>query len=190
MTRRLSLNQAIRMPKLVIIAALAESNRVIGYRGRLPWSIPEDLKRFRQLTQNHTVIMGRKTWEFDLQQRPLSRRSNVIVTSQFPVSSLQPKCENDSLSVWFVRSLSQALTLSATSEEIFIIGGASIYAQAIDLADQLELTIVEGCYEGDVFFPEYRDRIDHEFKLSKLEQRDGYRFETYDRTSEPYLHLA
>lgn len=170
------------MPKVIIIAALAESNRVIGSQGKLPWSIPEDLRRFRQLTQNHTVIMGRKTWEFDIQQRPLPQRVNVIVTSQSSVSHLQPICENNSLGVWFARSLSEALDRCST-EKAFIIGGAAIYAQAIDLADTLELTIVEGNPAGDVFFPEYVDRIGSEFKLIKHEQREGYRFETYDRIS-------
>jgi dihydrofolate reductase len=169
------------MPKMTIIAALAESNRVIGLHGKLPWSIPEDLKRFKRLTLNHIVIMGRKTWECDIQQCPLRHRVNVIVTSQQSSSHLQPICENDSLGVWFTRSLSEALSLSANHEKVFIIGGASIYTQAIDLADTLELTIVDGNYEGDVFFPEYRNLVDVEFQRVNVELRDGYRFETYDR---------
>jgi dihydrofolate reductase len=174
-------DEASKMPKVTIIAALAESNRVIGLCGKLPWSISEDLQRFKRLTLNHTVIMGRKTWEFDIQRCPLRHRVNVIVTSQFASSDLQPICENDSLGVWFARSLSEALRLSANQEKVFIIGGASIYTQSIDLADTLELTIVEGNYEGDVFFPEYRNLVDVEFKQVNVELRDGYRFETYDR---------
>jgi dihydrofolate reductase len=156
------------MSEIVLIAAIAETNGVIGDRGKLPWSIPEDLKRFRQLTLHHTVIMGRKTWEFDLQKRPLPQRRNIIVSSQFLRAD----------GVEFVRSLSEAL--DCTSEKRFVIGGASIYLQALDFVDRMELTIVEGNYSGDVFFSEWRDRLP-EFELINFEQRNGYRFETYQR---------
>lgn len=156
------------MSEIVLIAAIAQTNGVIGDRGKLPWSIPEDLKRFRQLTLHHTVIMGRKTWEFDLQKRPLPERRNIIVSSHL----LQAD------GVEFVRSLSQAFECS--DPKLFVIGGASIYRQALDFVDRMELTIVEGNYSGDVFFLEWRDRLS-EFELTHLEQRDGYRFETYQR---------
>jgi dihydrofolate reductase len=114
--------------------------------------------------------MGRKTWEFDLQQRPLSQRINVIVSSQ----SLQSNHPN----VEFVQSISEAFDRSA--EKLFVIGGASIYRQSLEFVDRMELTIIEGNYEGDVFFLEWRDRLD-EFQLIRSEQRNGYRFETYCR---------
>jgi dihydrofolate reductase len=167
------------MPEIIVIAALAESSRAIGYQGKLPWSIPADLQRFKQLTLHHTVIMGRKTWEFDIQRRPLRQRLNIIITSQSDQSDLQPTDKNNSLGVWFVRSLSEALDRCSNQEKVFIMGGASIYTPAIDLADQLELTIVEGNYPGDVFFPMYP--IDDNFNLVKRESREGYRFETYAR---------
>jgi len=158
------------MSEIILIAAIAEINGVIGDRGKLPWSIPEDLQRFRKLTLHHTVIMGRKTWEFDLRKRPLSERKNVIVSSQLLKSNL-PNVE-------FVRSLSEAL--DRPDEKRFVMGGASIYRQALGVVDRMELTIVEGNYEGDVFFLEWRDCL-YEFKLIRSEQRDGYRFETYCR---------
>ncbi|GAP93967.1 dihydrofolate reductase [Leptolyngbya sp. NIES-2104] len=158
------------MSEIILIAAIAQTNGVIGDRGKLPWSIPEDLKRFRQLTLNHTVIMGRKTWEFDLQKRPLNQRTNVIVSSQSLTSNL-PNVE-------FVRSLSEAFDRS--DEKLFVMGGASIYRQALEFVDRMELTIVEGDYNGDVYFLEWRDRLD-EFQLVRSEQRNGYRFETYCR---------
>lgn len=179
--RKLDFDESTLMPEITIIAALAESNRAIGYRGKLPWSIPADLKRFRQLTLNHSVIMGRKTWEFDIQQRPLPHRLNLVVSSQPSLAHLQPTCANDALGVQFARSLSEALDRCSTHEKIFIIGGASIYTQAIDLADALELTIVEGDYPGDVLFPMYP--INDTFKLVTQESHQGYRFETYDRRS-------
>ncbi|MBW4444049.1 MAG: dihydrofolate reductase [Plectolyngbya sp. WJT66-NPBG17] len=158
------------MPEVILIAAIAQTNGVIGDRGKLPWSIPEDLQRFRKLTLHHTVIMGRKTWEFDLQKRPLPHRKNVIVSSQFLKSNL-PNVE-------FVRSLSEVLDCS--DEKLFVIGGASIYRQALEFVDRMELTIVEGDYTGDIFFLEWRDCLS-EFELVKSEQRNGYRFETYCR---------
>lgn len=163
------------MPEIVIIAALAESNGAIGHQGKLPWSLPEDLVRFRQLTLNHTVIMGRKTWEFDLEKRPLKLRSNIIVSSQL-ASQLM-----NSSDVWFARSIHQALDRARTAEKVFIIGGATVYTQTIDLADTLELTWVEGNYPGDVFFPVGRDWILERFELAIVEQRTGFRFETFRR---------
>ncbi|MGG6267019.1 dihydrofolate reductase [Leptolyngbya sp. AN03gr2] len=160
------------MPEVILIAAIAQTNGVIGDRGKLPWSIPEDLQRFRQLTLNHTVIMGRKTWEFDLQKRPLSQRINVIVSSQ--------SFQSDQPNVEFVRSLSEALDRPA--EKLFVIGGASIYRQALEFVDCMELTIVEGDYEGDVHFLEWREHLD-EFQLIRSDQRNGFRFETYQHTS-------
>ncbi len=158
------------MPEIILIAAIAQTNGIIGNRGKLPWSIPEDLQRFRKLTLNHTVIMGRKTWEFDLRKRPLSQRQNVIVSSQLLKSDL-PNVE-------FVRSLSEAF--DRTDEKVFVIGGGSIYRQALEFVDRMELTIVEGDYQGDVFFLEWRERL-NEFELISLEQRNGYRFETYKK---------
>ncbi|MBW4420911.1 MAG: dihydrofolate reductase [Myxacorys californica WJT36-NPBG1] len=168
------------MPRIVVIAALASSNRVIGNRGKLPWSIPEDLRRFQQLTLHHTVIMGRKTWEFDLEKRPLKHRSLIVVSST--LSGSTPGIE-------VVRSLTDAIGRCQECDHVFIAGGASLYAQALaipslgaaPIADQLELTLIDGEYEGDVFFPPFRHLIGTHFELVKVEPRDGYRFETYVR---------
>jgi dihydrofolate reductase len=175
------------MPKVVVIAALASSNRVIGNCGKLPWSIPEDLKRFQQLTLHHTVIMGRKTWEFDLEKRPLKNRSLIVVSSR--LSDSTPGIE-------VARSLTDAINRCRDRDRVFIAGGASLYAQALAVseanvpnisgagnlcADQLELTLVDGEYKGDVFFPPFRHLIGTHFELIKVEPRDGYRFETYGR---------
>lgn len=160
------------MPEIVIIAALAESNGAIGHQGKLPWSIPEDLVRFRQLTLNHTVIMGRKTWEFDLEKRPLKLRSNIIVSSQLI---------DQSPNVWIARSINQAIAHAQSAEKVFIIGGATIYAQTIELADTLELTLIQGNYPGDVFFPVKRDWILERFELAIVDQKSGFRFETFRR---------
>ena len=161
-------NESLAMSELILIAAIAQTNGVIGTCGKLPWSIPEDLQRFRQLTLNHTVIMGRKTWEFDLQKRPLPDRTNVIVSSQL--------LESEASNVEFVRSLSEVF--NRLDEKMFVMGGASIYRQVLKFIDRMELTIVEGDYSGDTFFLEWRDHLS-EFNLIEFEQRNGYRFETY-----------
>lgn len=160
-------------PEVIIIAALAAVNRVIAQNGELPWNIPEDSKRFQSLTLNHTVIMGRKTWENDLQQRPLPHRTTIVVTSKPAAIKATPD------QVLVCESLPTALEIAPDPEKVFVAGGASIYAQALELADTLELTLVEGDYNGDTFFPEYQHLIGSKFELVAKEVRPGYRFETY-----------
>lgn len=164
-----------------MIAALAEVDRAIGYQGKLPWQIPEDLARFKRLTLNHTLIMGRKTWELDLKKRPLPQR-RMIVLSRSPYLDLSsPQQWHDPFEVRVVRSLADAFALAANAERIFIAGGASVYEQTLGLADGLELTIVAGDYKGDVYFPEYDALIGKEFELISQIERSGYRFESYKR---------
>lgn len=157
---------------MIVIAALAEPNRVIGKAGKLPWSIPEDLKRFQQLTLNHTVIMGRKTWEFDLGKRPLKQRSNIVVSKTL---------SNNIEGIQVARSLAQALQVAQSAEQVFIAGGAEIYAQSLQVADRWMLTLIESPYEGDAYFPAYQHLIGTEFELESVDPKDGYRFEQYRR---------
>lgn len=125
-----------------IIAAVA-SNGVIGGENRLLWHISEDLKYFKALTTGHPVVMGRKTWES--LGRPLPGRTNVVVTRQ---AYEAPGCR-------VVHALEEAFALFAPQEEVFVIGGAEIYAQALPHADRLFLTQVHHPYEGDTRFPEW-----------------------------------
>lgn len=139
-----------------LIAAL-DRNRVIGVRNALPWRLPDDLKRFKALTLDHRVVMGRKT--FESIGRPLPSRANLVVTRQMGYA---PE------GVQVVHDLDAALTARA-DEEVFVIGGAEVYAQTIDRADRLYLTEVETAVEGgDAFFPvidrlrwRLAERIDH-----------------------------
>lgn len=176
---RVSLTLSMIKSEIIIISALAESNRVIGKEGKLPWHIPEDSKRFETLTHNHTVVMGRKTWEFDVEKLPLRNRRNIVISSK--PEEIKPK--NSSLDYPFellsVESLEAALEKSQDEEKIFIVGGASIYAQALELADTLELTLVEGMFEGDTYFPEYQYLIGSRFELVAKEVHPGFRYETY-----------
>ena len=129
--------------ELIIIAALSENN-VIGLDNKLPWAIPEDLAYFKQVTRGYPIIMGRKTYESI--GRPLPKRLNVILTRQ---QDYQPK------KTITHSSLEDALQDEKvqTYDKAFIIGGQSVYEQALPLADILKLTRVHKTVEGDSYFP-------------------------------------
>jgi dihydrofolate reductase len=166
-------------PEIILIAAIAASNRVIGQQGKLPWLVPQDSKRFQRLTTGHTIIMGRKTWEFDLEKCPLPHRWNIVVSSQ-----ADSHIRNDRpFELTFVSSLAEALQRSQQQQKVFIVGGASIYAQALTQAHTWELTLVEGDFDGDTFFPEYQHLIGTHYELVAKESYPGYQFETYYRKS-------
>lgn len=169
-------------PEIIIISALAETNRVIGRNGKLPWKLPEDSARFRRLTLGHTVIMGRKTWEFDVEQCPLKQRHNIVISANPHQCQVSPFCADLAATVTFTHSLESALRLVKQEEEkVFIVGGATIYEQALSIADTLELTLIEGNYEGDTFFPDYSHLLPYPFELTHRDARSGYRFDTYKR---------
>lgn len=136
-------------PRISIIVAIDE-NRGIGKNGSIPWHLSADLKRFKAMTTGHTIIMGRKTWD-SLPRKPLPERINMVITrnADFSVS--------DGVSI--NNSLEEALVEAKENEqeEIFIIGGAQIFQQAIDMGvvDRLYLTQVEGDFSCDTFFPDY-----------------------------------
>ena len=126
---------------LLSIIVAAADNGIIGCAGRMPWHISEDLKRFKQITSGHPVVMGRNTY-LSL-GRPLPGRTNVVV------SRTAARIEGCRV----VRSLEEAFALFPADEEVFVIGGAQIYAQTIGMADRLYITRVEHDYEGDTSFP-------------------------------------
>ncbi|MFQ5638036.1 MAG: dihydrofolate reductase [bacterium] len=165
----------MQRPEIVLIAAIAEKNRVIGKNGELPWTISEDLKRFKRMTVGHTVIMGRKTFESIITRlgKPLPERRNIVLTSTrtypgYPQVQTYP-------------SLESALESVIGESAVFIIGGEAVFSETLPMADRLELTLVEKEVEGDAFFPEYANLLGTEFLLERTEQREGYRFETYRR---------
>lgn len=130
--------------KLVLLAAVAHQ-RVIGNHNTLPWHLPDDLRRFRRLTLGKTVIMGRKT--FESLPGPLTGRHSVITSRNQDFSVPAADVEVAS-------SLDDALS-RARSSEVFIIGGASLYAQTLPRAHRLYLTEIDATVEGDAFFPSY-----------------------------------
>jgi dihydrofolate reductase len=126
-----------------LVAAMAE-NRVIGRAGSLPWHLPKDLQHFKRVTLDHTVIMGRKT--FEEIKRPLSNRRNVVISRN---PAFRPA------GVTVVPDLDEALALGATEREVFVIGGGEIYRLALPRADRLYLTVVHAQVEGDTLFPSF-----------------------------------
>lgn len=135
-------------PIISIIAAIAEKNRAIGKGNKLLWHIPEDLKHFKNLTASHAVIMGQRT--FEPFGKPLPNRTNIIISNN---SDFNPR------NVIVARSINESLEKAKEieKEEIFICGGGSIYRQFMPLADKLYLTIVEGEFDADTFFPGYSE---------------------------------
>ena len=138
--------------RISIIVAIGKGDRALGNNNELLWHIPEDLKRFKELTLGHPIIMGRKTWESLPEKfRPLPERTNIVIT------------RNESLvadGATVAASLEEALTAGRGAqggEEIFIIGGGEIYRSALPIVDRLYLTIVDNEKEADVFFPDYSD---------------------------------
>jgi len=136
----------MKYPFCISIIAVVGRNNEIGKDNRLLWHIPEDLKRFRKITQGHTVIMGRKT--FESIGKPLPNRENIVVTHDRLYKA--PGCK-------VVDSLESALSIAQKEEtdEVFIIGGGNIYSQAIEYADKLYLTVVDANSIADSFFPDY-----------------------------------
>ena len=144
-----------------IIVAIAE-NSVIGDKNALLWNIKEDMRRFRTTTTGHPVIMGRKTYESI--GRPLPKRTNVVITRG---DTAFEGCE-------MAHSLEEAIAKFPADEEVFIIGGAQIYAQALPLADKLYLTVVHRNYEGDTSFPEIDYSEWREFSREVFERGEEY----------------
>ena len=138
------------MTRISVIAAIGAKTRALGKNNGLLWRLPEDLKYFKQTTLGHAVIMGRKTYES--MGKPLPSRTNIVVT-RTPTY----KAEGCKVVESLEGALAYARALTNTgSPELFIIGGADIYAQALPHADRLYLTLVDDPGEGaDVFFPEY-----------------------------------
>ncbi|WP_242046688.1 dihydrofolate reductase [Cylindrospermum sp. FACHB-282] len=171
----------MNQPEIILIAALAASNRVMGKDGKLPWSIPADSQRFVNLIIGHAVIMGRKTWEYDLEKRPIHQCFNVVVSASTPEDEIAELQLQYSSNLLFVTSISEALQKVSHHPQAFIVGGASIYSQTLTLAHTWELTLVDGDFEGDTFFPEYEFLIGNQFEMVNLEPQPGFRYETYKR---------
>ena len=171
-----------------IIAAVAK-NRAIGFQNKLIYWLPNDLKRFKALTTGHTIIMGRNTF-LSLPKGALPNRRNIVLTRSLfsppkvggdrgglseRINELYPGCD-------VYPSLEEALAHCSKDEEVFIIGGASVYEQALPLADRLCLTEIDDTpKDADTFFPEYKDdwkesaREDHD-----IDEKHDFRYSFVD----------
>ncbi len=167
------------MTKVSIIVAVAGKKRVIGIKGGMPWYIPQELKRFKEITMGHPIIMGRKT--FESIGKALPGRINIVITRDAAYTKE---------GIMVVHSLEKALQVTSHaqgSDEVFIIGGGEIYEQALSfrnkqalpLVGKLYLTIIDKEIEGDTFFPDYSDfkKVVYE---SEEQQSDGFKYKFLD----------
>lgn len=143
--------------EIILIAAIAEKG-VIGNKGSIPWKSLNDLQRFKELTQNHTVIMGRYTWE-SLPIKPLRKRFNIVLSSQTIVGPDKVFSSVDEV-ITFLQEAKNAKTdknsnpeASFRHEKVFVIGGQAVYESFMPFATHLEITRINGNYLGDRFFP-------------------------------------
>lgn len=121
-------------------------NGVIGANNSLPWHLPEDLAHFKRTTLGCPVIMGRKTWEsLPAQFRPLPGRKNIVVTRQIDWQANGADVAH---------SLVQAASLCPADQDVWVIGGAEVYAQALPLAQEIVITEIDADFQGDAFAPE------------------------------------
>ncbi len=158
--------------QVVSIIVAAARNRVIGINNTLPWHLPEDLRHFKALTMGHHIIMGRKTYESI--GRPLPGRTTVIV-SRDPGYRIEGCLTAD--------SVQRAMALCQGDAEIFFVGGANLYGQALPFAQRLYLTEIQQDYLGDAWFPEFDRALWREVNRESHTSASGlgYDFVTYER---------
>ena len=152
-------------PRVALIAAVA-ANRSIGLANKLPWRLPEDLKRFKALTLGHPVVMGRRTWES--LGRALPERDNIVVTRSPQLAA--PGCR-------IAHSLEEALAAAGNAAEVFVIGGAEIFGAALPLAARMLLTEIRRDFPGDAFFPPFDRAAFREISRQRQRAADGLEYD-------------
>lgn len=145
---------------------------VIGKDGSLPWHYSEDLKYFKRTTMGHPILMGRGVFE-ELDEKPLPGRENVVLSRNKNYNHVPT-----------FSSIPEALEYLQSKEMVFVIGGGEIYRQTISMADQLFVTEIHQEFEGDTFFPEYRDKIGKEWIEVKRDDHQALSFVVYRRTAQ------
>jgi dihydrofolate reductase len=157
---------------IIMIAAVAENN-ALGKNNELVWHLPNDFKRFKSLTTNHHIIMGRKT--FESFPKPLPNRVHVVITRQ---KDYNPE------GCIVVDSIEKAIAVCPENEDSYIIGGGEIYSLGIEHADILEITKVHHSFDADAYFPEI-DKTDWQLVESEENFKDEKHL--YDYTYETYI---
>ena len=159
---------------ITIIAAISENN-ALGKDNKLLWHLPDDFKRFKKVTTGHNVIMGRKTFE-SIGKKALPNRTNIIITHQ---RSYDASC------IILADSLRKAIRIAENDKNPYILGGGTIYKEAIKIADRLDLTIVHHEFEADTFFPEIDPEIwkevSREFHPKDDKHKYDFSFVMYER---------
>ncbi len=156
---------------MISLIAAVSKNRVIGDSNKLIWHLPADLKRFKELTVGHSIVMGRKTYESI--GRPLPNRRNIIITrdENYTVQD----CE-------IVNSIEEALLI--TNNDCFIIGGGEIYKQTVTLANKIYLTLIDSDFAGDTYFPDIDQKwfvCEEQVQIKDEKNPYNYKFVTYER---------
>lgn len=162
---------------IISVIAAAAKNRVIGMNEVIPWKIPGEQLRFKQLTQGKSVIMGRKTYESI--GKPLPNRKTIILSRKRDL--IIRNCQT-------VRSLVEAFRLLKDEEEVFIAGGGEIYRDSLPYANKIYLTVIDKDIEGNVFFPEFNEG---DFNMTYEEKVNGeipYTYYTYERKEKTGNH--
>ena len=135
-------------PKISYVVAM-DRNRLIGTGDGLPWRLPDEMRRFKEITMGHPVLIGRKTFETIPQKfRPLEGRTNIVLTRQEAYKA--PGC-------LVVNSLEEALSVIAPDQELMVIGGAQLFGELMPVVDRLYLTEIDGEYTGNIYFPQIDD---------------------------------
>ncbi len=156
----------LRSYSLKAVVAMA-SNRVIGRDGKLPWHLPEDMKVFRKLTVGHPIVMGRKTYESI--GKPLPKRRNIVISRTWKAP--------EGIDVEVVQEVDQLDSLDLEGD-VFLIGGAQIYAALLPQCDEVYLSYVYAAHEGDTYFPEF----EQDFELAEaVEKFDAFELRRYVR---------
>ena len=162
---------------LIVLVVAVSRNGVIGRDGALPWRLPSDLRRFKEITMGKPIIMGRKTWEA-LPRKPLPGRTNIVVTRQ--AGYLAP-------GAMVAGTVNEALAVarSAKPAEIAVIGGGDIYRQVLPFADRIYLSEVDAEAEGDTHFPELDDKdwqeVRRDPRLQEAGDEAGYVYRVLER---------
>ena len=157
---------------LSLIVAM-DKNRLIGDGPKIPWHLPADFEYFKATTLGHPIIMGRTT--FKSIGRALPERKNIVLTREdFSYEGVE-----------VAHSLDEALALAKDTNEVFVIGGSNVYAQALPIADRLYITFIEGEFKGDIYFPEVDwtlwKKVKDEAREPDEKNPNRMRFTVFDR---------
>jgi dihydrofolate reductase len=155
---------------IISIIVAVSKNNVIGYKGRLPWRIPGERKRFRDLTLGKTVIMGRRSYEEI--GRPLPERKNIIISREGRY--IAENCIT-------VKTLQEALEFAKNEDEVFIAGGGELFKDVLPYTDRIYLTVIDKEFEGDVFFPPIDENEFRKTYEKRIEGEIPYTYYTFER---------